>query len=331
MYNRFKHQFILSLSDRFNTDELEYISKQLDTISYDYDIKKKETAVIIYSSDLPEIAKTFLVCKKIEGLSEQTLYNYGLALKKFFITLQKVPEQITSNDVRVYLYKYQEQRKVSNRSLDKVRQTLSSFFHWASSEGYLQTNPMLAIKQIKYEIKPRIPLSQIELEYIRDVCRTPKERALVEFLYSTGCRISEVASMKKSDINWDTNTVKVFGKGSKHRVSYLNAKAEITLKKYLESRSDNNPYLFVSDRKPHNQMHKSGLEKIIRILSERSPLTKNFTPHTFRHTTATTAVNNGMNIQEVSSLLGHSHIATTMVYTHISNKNVQNNHEKYII
>lgn len=333
MYEQFKHQFFLALSTIFDAEKLEIIGRKLDTVACDYKIEKKETSVVIYNPELPEMAKTFLVCKKIEGLAEQTLANYGRTLKSFFNEMQKFPDQITPNDIRIYLYRYQERRKITNRSLDKTRQTLSSFFQWASGEGYLQQNPMITIKKIKYVAKQRVSLDQVELEYIREACKTLKEKAVIEVLYSTGCRISELAALEKKDVDWDKKTVLLFGKGSKYRTSYLNAKAEVALKRYLESREDENDYLFVSDRRPHGQMHKAGLEKMIRQLSQRvsDRVGKKFTPHTFRHTTATVAMNNGMPVQDISKLLGHASIATTMIYAHTSTENVQNGHKKYVI
>lgn len=331
MYEQFKQQLIVLLSDNFNSEDLNLISQKLDLAAYNYDITQKETSVIVYNSDLPELVKTFLVCKKIEGLSEQTIYNYGTALKHFFSEIQKAPDQITSNDIRVYLYKYQETRHISNRSLDKLRQIFSSFFTWASDEQYIKQNPTTTIKKIKYESKQRKSLSQIELELIRASCSTVKEKAIIEFLYSTGCRISELSIVKKTDIDWDKKTVQLFGKGSKYRTSYINAKAEVALRNYIETRNDENEYLFVSDRRPYNRLHKAGLEKIIRNISERAMLDIKFTPHTFRHTTATTAINNGMAVQDISKLLGHANISTTMIYAHTSDENVQINHQKYVI
>ena len=333
MYEHFKHQFIASISTNFSINDLEFISKEMDKIAYDYDIKKKETSVVVYNSELPEMAKTFLVCKKIEGLSKDTLYNYKLILEKFFLATQKTPEQIIPNDIRIYLYKYQETRKISNRSLDKVRQALSSFFVWANGEGYLSNNPMSIIKPIKFEKKPRVSLSQIDLEYLRQSCITYKEKAIIEFLYSTGCRLSELINVKKTDIDWNKKTVLILGKGLKYRTTYINAKAEIALMNYFKSRNDDNEHVFVSDRKPHGQMHKSGISKIIRLLSQRNLeyVDKPITPHIFRHTTATTALNNGMPIEDISKLLGHENISTTMIYAKASNDKVQSEHKKYVI
>ena len=333
MYEQFKNQFALLLSSTYTNDDIEIILKKLDKVSYNYDILKKETSVAVYNSEMPEMVKTYLVCKKVEGLSEQTLYNYGNALRKFFYDLQKAPEQVKPNDIRVYLYRYQELNNTTNRSLDKIRQMICSFFNWACCEGYLYRNPALLIKPIKYEKTERKPLTQIELEYIRQACTTNREKAIVEFLYSTGCRVSELAAVKKSDIDWNKKSVHLFGKGKKHRTSYLNAKAEVTLLEYLKNRNDENEYLFVSERKPHGQLKRCAIEKIIRQIAERAveQVKKPVSPHIFRHTTATTALNNGMQIEDISKLLGHESVGTTMIYAKVSTEDVQSGHKKYII
>lgn len=273
------------------------------------------------------------MCKKLEGLSDGTLYNYRLHLHRFFLETQKSPENITPNDIRVFLYCYQEQRKISNRSLDKYREIICNFFEWAYNEDYLEKNVAKALKPIKYEIKPRKALNQIELEYLRKSCFTLKEKAIIEFLYSTDCRVSELADLKKCDINFDTKTVHILGKGKKHRISFMNAKCIVTLREYLASRDDTNEYLFVSDRKPHNRIHKAGVEKIVRNISNRAIIStgKHVTPHTLRHTTATTAMQNGMPVEDISKLLGHSQISTTMIYAETSFENIQNEHKRYVI
>lgn len=333
MYEQFKNQFIMLLSDSFSPEEIGAIAMQLDIAAYDYDIKKKETSVVVYNSELPKLVKTYLVCKKLEGLSDQTLYNYGHYLQIFFFELQKAPEQVTTNDIRVFLYQYQEKKKVSNRTLDKYREYISHFYQWAYDEEYLDKNPARTIKPIKYEVKPRQALSQIELEYIRRSCVTLKEKAIIEVLYSTGCRVSELARLKKSDIDWNEKSVHLFGKGNKHRTSFINAKAEVAIKDYLATRTDENDSLFVSDRKPYNPIKKDALEKIVRNISRRAAgkVDKRVTPHVLRHTTATTAIRNGMPVEDISKLLGHSKIDTTMIYAKTSLANVQAGHKKYIV
>ena len=268
MYEQLKNEFMLQLVESTDMSDVQIkeIIRHLDIVAYDYNVSRKETSIVVYNQELPYLAKIFIVSKKVEGFSDGTLYNYTRYLNLFFFAVQKSPEQVCANDIRVYLYKYQEERKISNRSLNKVRDCLASFYKWMYVEGYIEKDPMIAIKQIKYEKKERKPITQIELEYLRRSCETKKQVAILEVLYSTGCRVGELAILKKSDIDWHEKTVHLFGKGRKHRVSFLNAKAEVALKEYLASRKDDNEYLFVSDRKPYNQIHarwthKSHLER----------------------------------------------------------------------
>lgn len=335
MYEQFKNDLLIKLvSDPiFSQDQIQSILTYLDVTSYDYDIQKKETALTVYNHELPSAVKTFIVCKKIEGFSDGTLYNYTKHLTNFFLAVQKQPEQVTANDIRVYLYNYQQEREITNRSLDKVRGCISSFYSWMYIEGYIEKNPALAVNKIKYEKKTRKPCSQTDLEYLRMACKTPKQKAILEVLYSTGCRVGELVILKKEDIDWQEKTVHLFGKGQKHRTSFLNAKAEVALKEYLNSREDDNEWLFVSDRKPHNQMHVSGIQKIMREMAGRAGdnINKKVTPHVLRHTTATRMLENKADLSSIQAVLGHCNINTTMIYAHSTLENVKLDHNKAVV
>lgn len=192
---------------------------------------------------------------------------------------------------------------------------------------------MKTIQAIKYEKKERQNLSRLELEYLRGACQTAREAAIVEFLFSTGCRVSELSVVKKADVDWSTKAVHLFGKGRKHRDSYLNAKAEVALITYLAQRGDDCEYLFVTERNPHRQITTAGVEKIVRNIAARasSRISKKVTPHVLRHTTATIALQNGMPIEEISKLLGHEKVDTTMIYAHTSTASVQAGHSRYVV
>lgn len=332
MYERLRNDFALEVANLEKYTIVEII-QALDRASAKYEIKTKETGLSVTTGELPSVVQMYLVCKKMAGLSDTTLNNYKTLLKVFFCEINKPPQSIIANDIRLFLYRYQQNRGCSSRSLDKYREYLGHFFAWAHEEGYIQTNPSKNITAIKHEEKPREFLTQIELEYIRKSCASIKEKAIIEFLYSTGCRVSELTNVKKEDINWNEKSVHLFGKGKKHRVSFINAKAQIALQEYLNSRSDDCDYLFVSSRKPYRQMHKDGIEKIVRNISDRAfkSTGKRITPHTLRHTTATTALRSGMPIADISKLLGHEKIDTTMIYAKSSLSDVQAGHKKYII
>lgn len=332
MYERFRGELAAAIAQT-PACTVETVLRMMDKVASRYEIKMKETALAVYMDGLPELAKLYLVCKKMAGLSDTTLKNYRIVLGLFFDTVQKLPEQVTTNDIRLFLYSYQAEKECSLRTLDKYREYISRFFSWTHSEGHIQTNPAKNVSPIKYEEKPREALSQIELEHLRMACKTDKERAIIEFLYSTGCRVSELSVVKKSDVDWNEKSVRLFGKGKKHRVSFLNAKAEVTLRKYLDGRKDECEYIFASSRRPFRQMHKDGIEKIVRTVSARASdkLGRQVTPHVLRHTTATTALRSGMPIEDISKLLGHESIDTTMIYAKTSLEDVKTGHKKYVV
>lgn len=333
-YEQMKNQFLVFLNDTWpdtSIDMLEAVTCALDRAAYAYDVSLKETALTAYVDPIPKLVKTYIVVKKTEGLSDGTLQNYARILKSFFLWLRKQPEEVTANDIRMFIYDYQQTHRITDRTLDKYREMICWFFRWAHTEEYLQKNPGRAIKPIKHEVKARTSLTQLELEYLRIACKTKRERAMLEFLYSTGCRISELLIVKHEDVDWHNCTVHLFGKGRKHRTSYINAKCEVALKEYLAERDDNCEYLFVTERRPYRNMTKAAAEKIIRQLSERSSVAKHVTPHILRHTTATQAVNNGMAIEDVSKLLGHASVNTTLIYAKVSQTRVQSEHVRCVI
>ena len=250
----------------------------------------------------------------------------------FFKPFKKPNDKVTANDIRVYLYKYQKDHNISNRTLDCKRTIICSYFGWLVSEEYIFKNPALNIAPIKYERKHKKPMSQLDLEKVRSACKTNRERAIVEMLYSTGCRVSELEHLNISDVNFETKEVMLFGKGNKHRVSYLNAKAEISLRNYLKERIDNNDALFIYDRKPYGKLKKSGIELVIKnIVNRTNGVNVHVTPHVFRHTTASVSLERGMNIVEVSKLLGHSKVETTMEYITTNSNSIKTNHQNFVI
>lgn len=331
MREHFVNEFMAVLSNKLMEDALSIVYQSLTLFVSNYEISERNTEVVPYTGYLPECYETYFVTRKIEGMSMKSLELYNLVLKDFFIKLNKEICKISTNDIRVYLYKNQQERNLSNSTLDTKRTIIHAFFEWAANEGYIGSNPCRNIKPIKYERPKRKPLTGIELEKVRNACDNLKDKALLELFYSTGCRVTEMERLDISDIDFQTKEVLLFGKGDKHRISYLNAKAEIAIRNYLDSRKDNEEALFVSDRKPYGRLKKPAIEKRIRVLGEKSGIGRRLYPHLIRHTTATDGLDRGMPVEEVQQILGHVNIATTMIYAEVSRANVKNNHRKCIV
>ena len=197
MREQFIDGFMAELNGEVPDEYLRTIRNKLALYVNDFDISQRETAVVKYTGYLPDFYKAYIVSRKIEGLSKNTLELYNLYLDDFFFTVNKDVKDITANDIRVYLYTTQENRNISNRTLDSRRTAIHAFFEWATNEGYVNKNPCRSIKNIKYERIQKKPLSEMELERIRLTCRTMREKAMIEFLYSTGARVTEACIEKK--------------------------------------------------------------------------------------------------------------------------------------
>lgn len=333
-YEQMKNSFLAELNKMMPEllgETTRMIGDALDKAAYQFEISVKETALAVREEIIPEVVKIYIAVKKTEGRSDETLENYARILKSFFLWVKKAPDAVTANDIRMFLYNYQQHRNISNVTLDKYREMICWFFTWAHREEYIQRDPSRSVKSIKTEVKERQALTQLELEHLRIACNTPREKAMLEFMYSTGCRVSELCNVKITDVDFKENTVHLYGKGRKHRTSFINARCEVALNEYLKCRKGESEYLFVSDRAPHNNVTKDTVERVVRDLSSRSGLGKNVTPHVLRHTTATQAVNNGMAIEDVSKLLGHANVATTMIYAKVSQSKVHASHQRCVI
>ena len=332
MYDRMRNAFIGKLYDlNLSEDETNAIITALDAVSKDFTISEMCTALTVRASDRAiELVKNFLISKKVESRSELTIKHYYYTLNDFAKSLQTEINDLTANDLRLYLHEYKKKKEISDRSLESIRVILSSFFKWMMDEEYITKNPMAKIAPIKYEVKPRKALDLFKVEELRKACKDARELCIVEVLYSTACRVTELCNIKLSDVDFVKKEIHLFGKGKKHRTAYINARAELAIKDYLEKRRHDSEYLLCNDR-GGGQMHKENIEKMFRDFAKRLGLEGKLTPHVMRHTTATIAVKHGMNINEVQRMLGHENIATTMIYAETDDDSVKRDHERCIV
>lgn len=337
MYNFYKNAVVSNFAScglNLNGDQISKILSSMDKAAVNFNFYEKTTNQYFArgNNGVPKLVYKYIECKQSEGLTPETCYGYRLVLELFFKDCQKDLNEIEADDIRDYLTRYQLSHDIGNRTLDKYREYIVRFFTWCHEMGYILKNPGYPCKPIHYETPPRQALTPYELELLRNACQSARDNAIIETLYSTACRVSELAILKFEDIDWRANTVHIFGKGSKHRISFLNARARVALETYIDKeRNGDSEFIFVSERKPYNPLKKEAIEKIVGTISDRAVgLNKKVTPHVIRHTTATIALHNGMSINEISMLLGHANIETTMIYAKTSYDAVKAAHNKYI-
>lgn len=324
-----KEEFIteiqLQMLPCLNNEQLKQLQKALEHTLTNYEVSKSE----VTHNEQVDTLTLFLTAKRIEGCSEKTLSYYRNTIVDMLTGIDKMAPQITTEDLRVYLTKYQNERKSSKVTIDNIRRILSSFFSWLEDEDYIVKSPVRRIHKVKTAQIVKDTYTDEALELMRDNCDNQRDLAIIDLLASSGMRVGEMVTLNRDDINFSERECVVFGKGNKERLVYFDARAKIHLQNYLDSRADTNPALFVSRRAPHERLNIGGVEIMLRTLGKRLNLQK-VHPHKFRRTLATTAIDKGMPIEQVQQLLGHQKIDTTMHYAMVKQQNVKLAHRKFI-
>ena len=285
--------------------------------------EKKDT------DDNPKLIDAFVAAKRIEGCSEKTLKYYRITIETMVASIDKGIRHIQTEDLRSYLTDYQSKNQSSRVTIDNIRRILSSFFSWLEDEDYILKSPVRRIHKVKTATNIKETYTDEDLEKMRDNCTELRDLAMIDMLASTGMRVGEMVLLNRNDIDFNERECIVFGKGSKERVVYFDARTKIHLQNYLRSRKDDNPALFVSLKSPYERLKIGGVEVRLREFGKQLGLQRVY-PHKFRRTLATTAIDKGMPIEQLQQLLGHRKIDTTLQYAMVKQSNVKIAHRKYI-
>ena len=276
-----------------------------------------------------EMLPAFIAAKRVEGCSEKSLRYYESTIRNMLEGIGKAECKITTEDLRSYLDSYQRRGTVSKVTLDNVRRILSSFFAWLEDEDYIIKSPVRRIHKVKTGKTVKETYSDESLELMRDQCDNSRDLAMIDLLTSTGIRVGELVKLNINDVDFENRECVVFGKGSKQRKVYFDARTKIHLQRYLAERTDDSEALFVSLLKPYERLQISGVEIRLRKIGKELNLQK-VHPHKFRRTLATMAIDKGMPIEQVQQLLGHQSIDTTLQYAMVNQNNVKESHRKFI-
>lgn len=279
----------------------------------DYQIKYISNEIL--TLDMNEKIESYFACQSIsKTLNNESSYQYRLRLSKFASMVNKPVERISTNDIRLFLQSIQIENDISMETLKTYIATLRSFFKFLVEEDYIIKNPMVKIKTPKTSQRMRVALNDEELEKLRNACSTIREKAIVEFIFSTACRVSEVSQVKISDIDFNNKQLNVIGKGDKERRVYFSSKCKLLLQEYINTRGCISEYLFCASKSPYNFLSTESIEKEIRKIKSRTDIVKDVYPHILRHTWATLALKSGVPLDTIQAILGHSKITTTQIY-----------------
>jgi site-specific recombinase XerD len=323
------NDIVSGIKDVLSDEQMKQVSISIKDVLAKYEINKKSSNEERREKENAELLETFLSAKKIEGCSDKTIHYYQSSITKLLKRLSKSIKEIRTNDIRRYLAEIQGENGLSKVTIDNLRRIFSSFFSWLEDEDYIAKSPVRRIHKVRTDTLVKEVLSDENIETLRDSCNESRDLAMIDMLLSTGVRVGELVKMNRADIDFQERQCKVFGKGNKEREVYFNARTKIHLQRYLESRTDDNPALFVTLSKPHTRLTISGVEVRLRKMGKDVHIDK-VHPHKFRRTLATMAIDRGMPIEQVQKLLGHVRIDTTLHYAMVNQQNVKIAHRKFI-
>lgn len=273
-----------------------------------------------------ELLEEFLAAKEVEGKSPKTIAHYQYILNRMFKEINLPIRDIMVFSLRRYLAQLKKDG-MQDVTIEGIRCVISSFFGWVYREHLIDTNPAGNLGPIRCEKKVKKPLSETDIESIKEYATNIRDRAIIYFLLSTGCRISEVCALDRDSIDFTNLECVVLGKGNKQRTVYIDDVTSMIIKRYLHSRTDNYQALFIG--KGSERLTPGGVRFMLNKLSTKAGV-DHVHPHRFRRTLATRLVDHGMPIQEVASVLGHEKLETTMKYIYTNKANVKNDYRKFV-
>ena len=328
------------------------IKDEVNILLSDYEVQNRITEVALRHEDRNEfLIKKFIISKTVKGCTKRTLKYYTEMLIFILGRINKTVDDIEADDIRLYLALRQKRDQVSRTTADNELRILRTFYTYLTAEELVLKNPTMKIDRIKKDTKKEPAFTELEVEKIRNCLKNTREKAVVEMMLSTGCRVGELTQMKIQELK--DGVIVVHGKGEKDRITYLNAKAQLALDEYLKERKDGNPYIFCGGvygkgtikgyaRGKRGEWYKykelvgdghaseGSIESMMRRIGKRCGVEGSH-PHRFRKTCATMALRRGMPLEKVSKMLGHENLETTKIYISIGEEELEQAHRKYVI
>lgn len=321
---------LIDLSSSFRTSDLQIIRGALIKNLANYEVSEiQEQFALVTNDEFNDILlKKYLIKKRLSGISEGSIEQYMRESRKCLVSIDKRAVDITPEDIEFYLISYKAQRQITNTSMQNMVRYINNFFLFLEDEELIKKSPLKKLPRIKGDTIPEPIFSKQDEEKMFLACQSLRDRAILEFFLSTGCRVSELCNLKLTDIDFLTNAVRILGKGHKIRIVYTNEKALLHLQRYLAERKTQSEHVFTWKYNSCKKLTPSGIKAMMDSISERAHV-NNVHPHRFRATFCTRMIDRGVSLHVVQKLMGHSSIDTTMRY-YRGTGNLKNEYDKYV-
>lgn len=312
-----------------NNDQLKKLKVVLTLHLGNFRLEEEKNELVIYdeTSDIAAY-KQYFVSMKLKNLSDGTIALRMRTLDKFMRWIRKPYADISTWDIKNYLAQRTMIDRLASSTLERERGTICLFFKWLYEEDYLIKDIGKSVEKIHVEKRLRRAFTPIEVELLRNACRKPKERAVIEMLLSTACRVSELVSIRMENYDSVRGEATVIGKGNKERIIYFNAKAKVAIDNYLKIIPHDTGPILCGLRGPGTTFTPNGVQKMIREIAKRANVSEAH-PHKFRRTAATFAINRDENINNVRIFLGHEDIKTTQHYIDSTGVDFKEKHARF--
>lgn len=326
------NKVVLKLEGQLSEEDIRKVRDAVQIVMTDYKVERISTEVAKYEYQLPECYRYYMASKTMDGkLSERSRQQYSICLESMLYRLQLPVEMITSKHLRGYILEISQKpdgKRLAASTLNQRKAIIRSFFQWLTEEEYITKDPSLRLHHERVNVKPEPVFTDLQMEQIREACTNLRDRAIVSLLVSSGIRITECVELKKEDVDLSQREAVVLGKGNKYRTVYFDARAEFDIRNYLKTRNDDQPYLFITMKKPYKALDSDSVRDRLWKIANSTGISR-IHPHRFRHTMATNLVEKGCSITDVQIMLGHTKVDTTLRYTHKSTSKVKQAYERF--
>ena len=317
----FLRQAEKALGERIMAGELNGVMNALSDVLQGY---RMET-VRMQDEGNDDLLQCYLEALRVQNRSEKTLKRYEMMIKRLMDFVKVPTRRVMVYHIRSFLSKEKE-KGLMDSTLEGMRQIYCAYFNWLYRERLIENNPVSNLGAIRCAKKEKKVYSKADIEKLTQGCRKLRDKAIIHFLASTGCRVSEMVELDRGQVDLERMECVVHGKGNKERKVYLNEVARMFLEWYLNERKDDNPALFVG--KGQKRLETNGVRSMLKKLQKNTGV-DHVHPHKFRRTLATEMARHGMQIQEVSHILGHEKIETTMKYVLISEDRTRSEYRRF--